>query len=379
MQDLEIERIKVYAVGPDTERFTWAKNHTAQYVTNTIARVFTKGGLEGVGAAMSVTEFGFSTAVAETMRSMLPLVVGASPFDRDRLWYRLQPLDLPIAPQAQSIIDIALWDLLAKHSGMPLYRMLGGARDRIMSYASTPLLDSPEAYVDFVAEMRELGFRAIKFHCTCVYEQDMAIVRAVHARHGDAGLHLMLDVEQRYSREEAMRAARELEELGYAWFEAPLPDFDIEGYRQLTQSVDIPILANGNWILDPRLIARFAAEGCWTHARVDTTIAGGVTAMRKIMAVAEAHSMNVEIQSWGYTLTQAANLHVMLSHLNCDYFEHPVPYPPFEYGSHDVIRVDREGYVSAPDGPGLGIGVDWEAMERAAVLTYEISRRDRPD
>jgi L-alanine-DL-glutamate epimerase-like enolase superfamily enzyme len=176
-----------------------------------------------------------------------------------------------------------------------------------------------------------------------------------------------------------MRAARELEELGYAWFEAPLPDFDIEGYRQLTQSVDIPILANGNWILDPRLIARFAAEGCWTHARVDTTIAGGVTAMRKIMAVAEAHSMNVEIQSWGYTLTQAANLHVMLSHLNCDYFEHPVPYPPFEYGSHDVIRVDREGYVRAPDRPGLGIGVDWEAMERAAVLTYEISRRDRPD
>ena len=376
MQDLEIERIKVYAVGPETQRFTWAKNHTAQYVTNTVARVITKGGLEGVGGAMSVTEFGFSTAVAETMRSMLPLVVGATPYDRERLWYRLQPLDLPIAPQAQSIIDIALWDLQARNAGLPLYQFLGGAREKIMSYASTPLFDSPEEYVDFVSEMREMGFKAIKFHCTCIYEQDMAIVRAVHARHGDAGLHLMLDVEQRYSRDDALKAARELEELDYAWFEAPLPDFDIEGYRRLTQSVDIPILANGNWILDPRLITHFAAQGCWTHVRVDTTVAGGITPMRKIMGIAEAHSMNVEIQSWGYTLTQAANLHVMLSHLNCQFFEHPVPYPPFEYGSNDVIRIDSEGYVSAPPSPGLGIGMDWEAIERASLLTYEVTRSD---
>jgi L-alanine-DL-glutamate epimerase-like enolase superfamily enzyme len=111
MDELEIERVQVYAVGPQTERFTWAENHTPQYVTNTIVRMMTRGGLEGVGGAMSVTEFGFSVAVAETLRPMLPLVIGARAFDREKLWYRLQPLDLPIAPQAQSIIDIALWDL----------------------------------------------------------------------------------------------------------------------------------------------------------------------------------------------------------------------------------------------------------------------------
>src|SRR6266404_4871044 len=103
MKDLEIERVQVYAVGPETERYTWATNHTAQYVTNTIARITAKGGLEGVAGAMSVTEFGFSAAVAETMRSMLPLLIGASPLDRERLWYRLQPLDLPLAPQASRL------------------------------------------------------------------------------------------------------------------------------------------------------------------------------------------------------------------------------------------------------------------------------------
>jgi L-alanine-DL-glutamate epimerase-like enolase superfamily enzyme len=377
MDELEIERVQVYAVGPQTERFTWAENHTPQYVTNTIVRMTTRGGLEGVGGAMSVTEFGFSVAVAETLRPMLPLVIGARASDRAKLWYRLQPLDLPIAPQAQSIIDIALWDLCAKHAGLPLYQMLGGARPRIPSYASTPLLPSPQAYVDFVGEMRELGFRAIKFHCTCVYERDMAIVRAVHAKFGDSGIRFMLDVEQRYSRAEALKAARELQELGYAWFEAPLPDFDLEGYRALKQAVDIPILANGNWILDPRLIANVIAQDCWTHVRVDTTVAGGITPMRKIMGIAEAHGMNVEIQSWGYTLTQAANLHVMLSAFNCAYFEQPVPYAPFEYGALDVIRTDENGYVNAPPGPGLGIRTDWGAMAKAAILTYEITQTDR--
>jgi L-alanine-DL-glutamate epimerase-like enolase superfamily enzyme len=201
----------------------------------------------------------------------------------------------------------------------------------------------------------------------------MEIVRAVHARFGDSGIRFMLDVEQRYTRAEALKAARELEDLGYAWFEAPLPDFDFEGYRALKRSVDIPILANGNWILDPRLIEHAIAEDCWTHVRVDTTVAGGITPMRKILGIAEAHGMNVEIQSWGYTLTQAANLQVMLSGFNCEYFEQPVPYPSFEYGSLDVIRTDEHGYVNAPAAPGLGIRTDWEAMEKAAILTYEVN------
>src|SRR5260370_39838721 len=108
MKDLEIERVQVYAVGPETERYTWATNHTAQYVTNTIARITTKGGLEGVGGAMSGTEFGFSAAGAETMRSMLPPLIGASPLDRQGLGDRLQPPDLPLTPQAHASLDMPL-------------------------------------------------------------------------------------------------------------------------------------------------------------------------------------------------------------------------------------------------------------------------------
>jgi L-alanine-DL-glutamate epimerase-like enolase superfamily enzyme len=95
------------------------------------------------------------------------------------------------------------------------------------------------------------------------------------------------------------------------------------------------------------------------------------------MALAEARAMTVELQCWGYTLTQAANLHLMLARPNCTYFEQPVPYLPFEHGCTNPIRTDTDGYVHAPVGPGLGVDLDWQVIEADAILTYEETRRSR--
>jgi L-alanine-DL-glutamate epimerase-like enolase superfamily enzyme len=121
--------------------------------------------------------------------------------------------------------------------------------------------------------------------------------------------------------------ARQIEAMGFRWFEAPLPDFDLEGYRELRQRVGVPALPAGNWVTDPRLIEAAIGMGCWSAVRVDATVAGGITSARKIMALAEARGMDVELQCRGDTLGQAANLHLMLAYRNCTYFEQPVPYP----------------------------------------------------
>lgn len=373
MKDLEIDRIEVYAVGPETARYRWVWNMAEQFMTNTIVRVFTKGGLEGVAGAISFSEYGFSSAVAETLRRMVPDLIGASPLEREALWYRLRKLDFPTAPQAQSLMDIALWDLAAKHANLPLYQFLGGARSRVLSYASTPLLEDSDAYVDAVGDLKLRGFKAVKFHCWCDPERDLQMVRAVHDRHGGGpSLRFMLDVEMRYTPADALRVARVLEELDYAWFEAPLLDTDLQGYRELRRRVNVPIVPAGNWLLAPGLIEAAIGMGCWSSARIDVTIAGGFTPTRKIMAVAAASSMNVEIQCWGYTLTQAANLHLMLAYDNCTYFEQPIPFEPYEHGAIDVIRTDSGGYVQAPTGPGLGVRMDWEAVKDATFLYYEV-------
>jgi L-alanine-DL-glutamate epimerase-like enolase superfamily enzyme len=375
MDDLTIEHVSVYVVGPQTERYTWASDMHSQYMTNTILRARTRGGLEGIAGVASFSEFDFDRSVAETIRPLLPHLIGSSPDRREALWHKLFNLGIPGAPQAQSAVDILMWDLAAKAAGLPLYRYLGACRDSIPAYASTPLYADAAAYVDNVHRFIAEGFSAIKFHSWCEYERDMEMVRAVHKEFGSGTVRFMLDVEQRYERGDALRAAKELEALDYFWFEAPLVDYDLAGYRELRKYVSLPIIPAGNSIITPQLIELAIDMGCWTQARVDATVVGGITPALKIMGLAEARGMTVELQSWGYTTTQAANLHLMLARPNCTYFEQPVPYPAFEYGFANPIRPGRDGHVRVSELPGLGLEVDWAAIEAATILKFEESGR----
>lgn len=372
MKDLAIERAEVIVVGPETERYAWAEGMGEQFMTNTILRLVTKGGLEGVAGAAMCSSHSFDRSVGETLRYLLPEVMGRSPLEREALWFRLRTLNTPLVPQAPSLVDIALWDLAAKAAGLPLWQMLGGARSEVPAYASTPMLADIAAYQDYVAERAAEGYRAVKFHCWCEPGRDLPMVEALRARFPPERLALMLDVEQRYDRHQAMAAAKRLEPLAMTWFEAPTLDSDVDGYAELRRATTVPILPGGNTILDLNQVRQGLAKGAWSMARVDVTIAGGITPARKIMGLAEAHNTSCELQCWGYTLTQAANLHVMQAFTNCGWFEQPAPYAAFEYGSHDVIRPDARGMVRVPEGPGLGVRVDWEAAGRAALLRYTV-------
>jgi L-alanine-DL-glutamate epimerase-like enolase superfamily enzyme len=372
MRELAIDRAQVWVVGPETERYAWALEMPDQFMSNTILKLTTAGGLEGVAGAAMCSSHAFDRSVAETLRYLLPEIMGRTALEREALWYRLRSLNTPLVPQAASLIDIALWDMAGRIAGLPLYKLLGGARDCVPAYASTPLLADAQAYVDYCAARLAEGFTAVKFHCWCEPSRDVPMVETVHRAIADRGLALMLDVEQRYTRDQALAAAQRLEPLGLTWFEAPLLDTDLAGYAELRRHTTIPILPAGNTVLDLAGVERGLAIGAWSAARVDVTIAGGITPARKIMALAEAHNTTCELQCWGYTLTQAANLHLMLGYANCRYFEQPAPYAAFEYGALDVIRPDDQGNVRVPDAPGLGIGIDWPAVEAATIHRLEV-------
>jgi L-alanine-DL-glutamate epimerase-like enolase superfamily enzyme len=374
MKEHRIEKAEVFVVGPDVERYTWAEGMEGQYMANIVLRLTAASGLEGIAGAAMITPHGFDRANGETLRHILPDIIGRHPGERESLWLKLRNLGTPMVPQAHSLIDIALWDMAARHARLPLYQLLGGARDKILSYASTPLLADNQAYIDYVGERQREGFKAVKFHCWCVPERDLPMCEAVAKHFHGQDLALMLDVEQRYDRIGAVKVAQRLSELGFRWFEAPLLDTDIEGYCELRRRSTVPVIAAGNTWLDLQALAQAAKAGAWSALRVDATICGGITPLRKVMGLAEALGMDVEIQCWGYTLTQAANLHMMLAYANCTYFEQPVPYPAFEYGAQDVIRTDAQGYVHAPPGHGLGIGIDWKAIEAASILRFEVRR-----
>lgn len=371
-----IDRIEALAVGPDVERMGWADELPPQHATLTIVRVFDGDGHEGVGATPSYSTGRFDLSMLESLRLIAPRVVGRDPELRERIWYDLDDLTLPVLPGARAALDIALWDLVAQRARLPLYRLLGGARDRLVAYASTPMLADAGEYVDFIARMRSDGFRAVKIHAWCEPDRDLEMLRAVHAAHGDAGIGLMHDAEQRYDRRSAVRVGRELDALGFEWLEAPLPDVDLDGYRELRRRVHVPILPGGNTIVEIPEVSRALRMEPWDAVRFDVTIAGGFTPARKLAGLAEGWGLRVELQSWGYTLIQAANLHFGLAYEHTGYFELPVPPEAYEYGIANPYRIGSDGYVQAPTEPGLGVVVDWKLMHAAAVGSFACTASD---
>ena len=137
-----VERADVVVVGPPVAQARWADDLPPQYATHTILRLRTSDGVEGVAGAASYTGHGWSTAVAETLRTIVPDVLGVSALDREHVWPRVRERTFPVPPQAHSLIDIALWDIAARGAGLPLYQFLGGRTSTIQAYASMPLLPS---------------------------------------------------------------------------------------------------------------------------------------------------------------------------------------------------------------------------------------------
>ena len=361
-----IERVEVLVVAPRVQRFTWSHDLEEQFMTNTIVRVTTEDGSHGVGGVSNYTSYDFDRYTCETLRHLIPAIVGRDALARESLWRSLWPRVFPLPPQALAAIDIALWDLTGKIAGLPIHQLLGGVADRMPSYASTPMLDDVAAYLRFVEEMINLGFRAVKFHCWCLPDRDLELARAARKEFGE-GISFMLDVENNYDLRDALRVGAELHELGFTWFEAPLMDYDLTGYRELTKRVGVPILPSGNWIQDLPAFQHALETKCWSVARTDVTVCGGFTPARKYMALVESKGMRCEVMSWGNTLVSAANLHLMLGTGLSTYFEQAVPWEPYEYGMHDVLRTQPDGYVVAPAGPGLGVEIDWDAMEAATI------------
>lgn len=369
--DDPIDRIRIFGLAGRDTGLSWSSTMPKVHTTNTVVRIETASGLEGTSSVFSCTEHDYDRGLAEMIRPLLPGLIGREGLHREDIWHWMQHRRLAVTPAAVAAIDIALWNLSANRAGLPLYQILGGARKQIPAYASTQVFEEPEAYVEHVSKLREMGFRAVKFHCWCEPERDLELARRVHAHFGNTDLRFMLDAEANYSHKDALKVARELQDLGFLWLEAPFPDHDLIGYAELRNKVDLQILPGGNTIVDLPHIAQGIHQRCWDGVRVDAAIAGGVTPVRKVMGLAEAFGMNVELQSWGCPLSRAANLHLMLAHINCSFFEYPVPAEDFDYPFMEGMPIDEAGCVAAPDRPGLGFEIDWPELERYAFYTVD--------
>lgn len=366
-------RIEIAAVPVSGAATEWSGQVGGAVSTTTFVRIETSLGVVGHGATASYSSRRADLSQAAAAEVLASGLLGAQTLEPATL-SRLSN-EMPLMPQfgALSALDIALWDVLGRRAGLPLYQLLGG-RDRPMrGYASMPFLGSIKNYLDSIRELQNAGYTAFKLHTWCEFEKDAQLVTAVSEALAGQDVALMLDVEQAYSRTEAAKMARMLERHDWRWLEAPLPDTDIEGYTQLRQRSTIPVLNSGNRVIDSRGVLAGAQAGAWDSVRFDTTVAGGITAARRLSSIAQMFDLPVDLQSWGHTLIEAANLHAALGFADSEFFEIAIPRDPYELGVAAPLRIDVAGNVRANNLPGLGVSLDWDAIKEAAAVSHIVT------
>lgn len=328
-----------------------------------LLEIHTDQGLVGIGPAVD--------------ESLLPAVnehlAGNDPFDVEALTPRLDHHARGRARGGIAGVDIALWDLIGKASGLPLYKLWGGERDQVPVYASTIGLSTPDRAAALAGKLLEEGFKAVKLRLHhASLEGDLATAESVRAAVGDR-IELMADANQaqsagswqpgvRWDFERALATARELERLRFSWLEEPLPRYAFEQLRELNRAVALAIAGGENnrglhefrWMLE---------QGVYDILQPDSVVAGGITELREIARLAQSFGKRVAPHHGGGGIGTIAHLHLVAAWPHAPYLEllHEPPIGSYRHRLaifRDAPTVDEAGEMSVPQGPGLGVEID---------------------
>jgi D-galactarolactone cycloisomerase len=331
--------------------------------------VHTDQGLVGIGPALD-------ERLLPTVNEQLQ---GRDPFDVEAHAGRLEYYGRGHVRRGSASVDIALWDLIGKASGQPLSKLWGGGKERVPVYASTIQLSAPQQAASLAAELLKEGWQAVKLRLHHEnLEEDIRTVEAVRAEVGDR-MELMADANQaqspgtwqpgvRWDLQRATETARELQRLGCRWLEEPLPRYAFDQLAELNRLVELPIAGGENnrglhefrWMLE---------RGVYDILQPDSLVSGGITEVRKIGALAEAAGKRVVPHHGGGGIGTIAHLHLVASWPHAPYLEllHEPPIGSYEHRFgifRNLPTVDATGHMSLPQGPGLGVEIDPDLVER---------------
>jgi D-galactarolactone cycloisomerase len=308
------------------------------------------------------------------------LVEGIDPFQVGAFWQtHMSGKRSGNAGRGAAGLEIALWDIIGKAAGLPLYKLLGACRDRIMVYAATSRLLPPAQLVELVEGIVAQGFRAVKLRLHRPEPRDdLAAVEAVRKALGD-DLLILVDANQNnpsteypfWSRRTALHMARALEALDVYYLEEPLPRTDIEGLAEIAAAVEM-FVAGGEHTPTLYDWREHILRGAYDILQPDAALGGnyGITGLRKVAELAEPFGRLVvpHVLSGGdFALDLAATLHAMATVENCPLVEYGYDPPILTAETtqafvREPIRVESDGYVRLPVKPGLGIEIDEERL-----------------
>jgi L-alanine-DL-glutamate epimerase-like enolase superfamily enzyme len=338
-----------------------------RYSGGVIVKVTTDEGITGVGAVDPQT--GSAGAIVEDW--IKPQLIGKDPFAVEQ--------HAGVLRMANSCygIEIALWDIIGKACGQPVYKLWGGYQDKVPAYASFIEVRTPERRAEDVRRAREHDWRAVKLRTRAwTMTEDVAQVAAVRRAIGEGDdVLIMCDANQAeqpgnphhapgpvWSEKRALQTAREFDRLGVYWLEEPLSRDNFDGLARLAAAVDTYIAGGENnvglhdlqWMIE---------RDCVDVIQPEALVTDGISQIRKICGLAELHHKLVAPHVGNGGIGMLAHLHLCAAIPNASHLEvfHDPPNLTsdlFQWYLAEPLRIDADGYMHVPQKPGFGIELD---------------------
>jgi L-talarate/galactarate dehydratase len=336
------------------------KGGPVSHIYMPVVFITTEDGTRGLGYAWSL--MGGATATRCVLQDdFAPLLIGEDALDHERLWRKLYKKlqsvgRLGLVVQAQAAVDLALWDIKGKVSGLPVYKLLGGCRESAPVYGSDGgwlYMTVSEMLAAFEGYLKQ-GMMGVKIKIGHEDPKtDIKRVREVRKALGD-DVWIAVDANQKWDFPTALRVGRELEQLGVAWFEEPLLCEDIPGHAKLAAALDIPI-ALGETLGSVYEFNAYLRADAVDILQPDIIRIGGITEMVKVVTLADIAQLPV------------APHHMMESviHVACGVMgSGPIEYMPWVAGAFAEPSLIKNGSMIPPQKPGLGLDIPDEIVER---------------
>lgn len=341
-----------------------------------IVEIFTDEGLVGIGNAA------LAPLVTKQMIDLYlaPLLIGQNPWDSEFLWQHMYRKTMAfgrkgVALVAISALDIALWDLMGKAAKQPVFRLLGGrTKAKIPVYASRLYSVPLDQLAQEAASYKAQGYKAMKLRFGWGpidgaegMARNVELIRTVRETVGDE-IDIMADAYMGWSLDYAKRMMRLIEPFNLRWLEEAIIPDDINGYHELRRFGSTPIAAGEHEFTSYGFRQMIEARAL-DYFQFDTNRVGGITAARKIQALAEAYSIPVVPHAG-----QMHNYHVVMASLNSPIAEY-FPMVDVEVGNElfwYIFKGEPQavgGYIDLDDNlPGLGLEIDEAALSRFKVI-----------
>jgi galactonate dehydratase len=338
-----------------------------------LVEVRTDEGLVGFGEGLArYAPRAYQVLIEELLA---PRLLGEDPFDAGRLWHKMFRAFTGRAGgvliEAIAAVDIALWDLMGKKLGQPVSKLLGGmGRSRVHAYASSVAWASDEIAVDQTKKALKQGFDLIKVKIGGPADAAIRRCKLIRETTGDK-LRLAADANWAFDYDDAVKVARSLADLDYFWFEEPIVPEDLEGYRRLRAQVPIRIAAGESEHTAAGAQALISSRAVGL-IQPDVARSGGISETRNIASLAQAcHVGYAPHVGASGAVCAAASLHLAAAMPNFVTFECMVFRNPLRERLTKAPVADPnalvDSTVAVPTGPGLGVEIDFDAMERYRV------------